>query len=133
MDDPSKYDESRQWFINGSLSTIEKARALIKLEKKYNARYQKGDIVGVYPDGTIIEKPSPNSKFVALRITGLSYENAKSYTDPLMSSGHEMARRRKMQLLWNNLPQAMQDDLKNNRYLIVTKEQAIPFLKEHIL
>lgn len=48
---------------------------------KYDARYRKGDIVEVYSDGRCTEKPSPNSKFVVIKVPGLSFKDAKHLMD----------------------------------------------------
>lgn len=49
---------------------------------KYESRYQSGDIVQVYEDGTCSEQPAPNSKFFILKLPGVSISAAKNYLIP---------------------------------------------------
>lgn len=60
----------------------EVAKLDTKQMAKYNARYRKGDIVEVYPDGRCIEKPSPNSKMAIIKVPGLSFAEAKHLMEP---------------------------------------------------
>lgn len=103
-----------------------------KLTNKYTSRYQRGDIVSVYPTGTIIEPPSIENKCVALRIPDLSYDNAKSYDSPLYDDQLNMVRKRKYQLLWADLPQTMKDSFIDNRFLITTRSEINPYIQEHL-
>ena len=134
MDDTNAYALANVWLEKRSgLTSQQIIDAKDELSIKYEARYRKGDIVEIYPEGSIIEKPSPNNKCVALRITGLSHITAKNYLKPLEDENGIIRRRRKFQILWDNLPQAMRDQLRDERFLIVTRQQAIPFIKEHVI
>lgn len=144
MDDSNAYTTAHLRIENNLLLTSsEIIQGKEELTDHYNNRYRKGDIVEVYPEGAITEKPSLNNKCVALRITGLDYETAKKYieplteidnriTNPLQSERRRIKRRRKFQLLWDDLPQVMKDQLRDERFLIVTKQKAIPYIKEHL-
>ena len=134
MDDSNAYVLAHTWLENRPGLTPEqimdsKERLIIK----YEARYRKGDIVDIYPEGTITERPVPANKCVAIRITGLSHITVRNYLEPLVDEDGIIRRKRKFQILWDDLPQAMKDQLRDERFLIVTRAQAIPFIREHVI
>lgn len=131
MDDSNAYALAHVWIENNGMTAQKVIEAKQKLAIKYQARYRKGDIVEIYPEGIITEKPSLNNKCVALRITGLSHITARNYLEPLKDAQGIIRRNRKFQVLWDDLPQTMRDQLRDERFLIITKAQAISFIKEH--
>ena len=50
---------------------------------KYYARYQKGDIIEIYSDGMCTERPSPNSKFIIVKVKDLLFEDTIHLTDAI--------------------------------------------------
>lgn len=134
MDDSNAYAKAHNRIeIRTDITPAEIMTLKDELSAKYSCRYRKGDIIEVYPEGRISERPSPNNKCVAIRITGLSHITARNYLEPLKDENGIMRRRRKFQILWDDLPQVMIDQLRDERFLIVTKAQAIPLIKEHII
>lgn len=49
---------------------------------KHEARYQPGDVVQAYPDGTLTERPAPNTKFIYLKVPGMSLQDAEALIVP---------------------------------------------------
>lgn len=117
--------------IDSSLTSAQIMKSKDVLSLKYENRYRKGDIIDIYPEGTMTETFSPNNKCVGIRIEGLAYETAKQYLSHLEDAQGVIRRKRKFQVLWDDLPQAMKDKLRDERFLITTKAKAIPFIKEH--
>jgi len=132
MDDSNAYALAHTWLENRpGLTSEEIIRSKDKLILKYEARYRKGDIVDIFPEGTITEKPVPENKCVAIRITGLNHVTARNYLQPLEDANGIIRRKRKFQVLWDDLPQAMKDQLRDQRFLIITKQQAQNYIEEH--
>lgn len=69
--------------INSKYTGMNLKKALSLFEDKVDNCRTYGDIFNVYPSGTIVEAPSPNSKFYAAIVTTGNYETAKQYAFPL--------------------------------------------------
>lgn len=132
MDDSNAYALAH-WRIehDSSLKPAQIMHSKEMLNLKYERRYRKGDIIDIYPEGTITEKPSPKNKCVGIRIIGLNYETAKQYLSHLEDAQGIIRRKRKFQILWDDMPQNMKDQLRDESFLIISKSKATPFIKEH--
>jgi hypothetical protein len=96
-------------------------------ERKYNARWQAGDIKEIYPDGHLPtgETISPDTKEVVLKIPSLSFSTAIAYRDAHIDSSTSteprLLLRRKYKVNWNNVPVAIKNQLSVTRVITLTK------------
>ena len=105
MDVDNKYAVWHKKIEDNPIFTDEKqAGNLAKFDRKYEARYQKGDIVEVRPDGSLsVEKHFDSKMFGLLKVPGLSFEDAKKYMESVIeikdigtdSESKEIIRKRK--------------------------------------
>lgn len=68
-----------------AVPTEEKNKWDTKQQRKYIARYRKGDIFEIYPDGYTAkfgDGPIRNEAFAVIRLPGMSVEELKKYTKP---------------------------------------------------
>jgi len=57
---------------------MENSPTVDKTTQKYKSRYQKGNVIQVYEDGSCTEPPAPNSKFIILKVPDLSVAEAEA-------------------------------------------------------
>ncbi len=83
MDVDNAYAVWRKKIEDNPIFTVaERARNLVKFDRKHDARYQRGDIVEIRPDGYwSIEKHFDAKMFALLKVPGLSFEDAESYME----------------------------------------------------
>ncbi len=116
------------------------AEFLIKAVDQYNADplkdqrgcYKRGDIVQVYEDGACKEPPAPNSKFVIVKIPGLSKATAEQYAKPdeeIIGEEVKVNRRRLYNVDFTALPKTIIDKLKADREITVTLSQVRNYIK----
>lgn len=81
--------------------------------------YKKGYVVEVFDETKPLVIP-PAPPFVFLKVTGVTKEWADKYFQPDVDITNPdapvMVRRRLFRLLWENLPTAVQDAFRDNRY-----------------
>jgi len=94
--------------------------------------YKRGDIVQVYEDGECKEPPAPDSKFVIVKITGLSKATAEQYAkqdESIVDGKTGINTRRLYHLDFSLLPKTIIDTLKTDRQITVTLSQVKNYIK----
>ena len=88
MDEPSPdrpdltgYEDVQRRINDEQISSEAKTKKLLRLEQKYDARHQRGDIVEAREDGRPRGKKEPES-FAFIRVT-MPFAEAKEYMRPL--------------------------------------------------
>ena len=66
---------------------------MAKPDTNNELRYQRGDVVQVYEDGTCKEPPAPGSRFVIVRLPGVSVEGCGKLIEPRMEETGELSER----------------------------------------
>jgi len=91
---------------------------------EYNARTQIGDVVCVYEDGVCTEDPSPNSKFILIKIPGVTLAQAKQYVRRVSKVENKkriLLKRRKFRIPENWVKNKVDQ---GKRTVVVSKQQA---------
>ena len=65
------------------------AELLILNQDNGDPKWEVGDVVEVYPNGRCSEEPSPDSKFIIVKIPDLDYETAKKMYEQCVYDGTE--------------------------------------------
>jgi len=113
--------------INKNMSPVREARAFDLLQSKVNARFRRGELFSVHEP--LSEAPAPNSVFVVLRVNGMSVEEAQNYIGKIESNG-VVTKRLRYRIRWGDMSTSMQNQLRDNRYLVVTRTQFVNYMED---
>lgn len=102
------------------------------LNKDKRGCYKRGDIVEVRPDGAAYGKEEGLPKFVIVKIPGLAVETALKYMAPSYVLGNPemgIAERREWNVLVDDIPNAVKNQLLSSGEVTVTLSQVRNYIK----
>lgn len=107
---------------------IRKVTTTIGLAERENLLFQEADIALCYPDGTLIENPSPNTKLYWLRVPEIPYQEGLQYIQEQVLVDEEsglntMVRKRVYTFNFGSLPIEDKAVLDAAQILILTRQE----------
>lgn len=110
----------------------------VRMKEKYDRRYQRGDIIEVYPDGEAESKISGNPDFLVVKVPRMAFD--PDMKEPLLKSDHIDKKGRKISLTtkrrkWNidetKIPEIVKNKIDiGDRVIAVTSGQLSTCLKK---
>lgn len=100
--------------------------------KDLRGSYKRGDPVVVMPDGHQWGTEERLPKFVVVRITGLSVDQARKYVLPDLDLSGSIRRKRLYRLLVDDVPNAIKTQLRNTGFVVVSFEQVRNYIENKV-